>query len=101
MAPMTKAQITNSTEGGAPAEERLQHAPDHRRDDRRHAGDRAHQRQFAPRPNAGIEVAHHGTRQHDGASAAERLQKAQSYQRVDRLRRSAADGGERVDHQRR
>ena len=85
----------------APTEQGLQRAADHGRHDRRKAGDRAHQRQFAAGAHAGIEVAHHGARQHDGAGAAQRLQKSHRDQPVDRLRRGAADAGEAVEHERR
>jgi hypothetical protein len=85
----------------APAEECLQTATDYRRENRRDAGDRAHQRQFAPGARPGIEIAHHSARQHDGARAAEGLQKAQADQRIDRSRNGAADRGEHVNDQRR
>ncbi len=61
----------------------------------------AHDRQFAARPRAGINIAHHRPRQHDHAGAAQRLHEAQRDQGVDRLREGAADAGEAVEHQRR
>ncbi len=87
-------------EGRAPAEGDLQRAADGRGDDRREGGDRSHDRQFAARPRTGIDVAHHGARQHDDAGAAQRLHEAQRDQPVDRLRQGAADAGEAVQHQR-
>jgi hypothetical protein len=60
----------------------------------------AHQRQFAACAHAGIEVAHHGARQHDGAGAAQRLEKTHRDQPVDRLRRGAANAGKAVENER-
>ena len=54
----------------------LQHAADHRRDDRRQRHDRAHQRQFAAGARAGVKIAHDRARQHDRAGAADRLQRS-------------------------
>ena len=88
-------------EARAPAEHRLQHAADHRRHDRRQRLDRAHQRKLAPGAHAGIKVAHHGARQHDGAGAAERLHESASAISARSIASSRNDAAEAVQNQRR
>jgi hypothetical protein len=68
---------------GAPTDERLQGATDHRCNDRGDSCDPAHQRQFAAGANAGRNIAHHGARQRHDAGDANALDEAQRDERAD------------------